>query len=272
MKFAISTYSDYYTLNYRYSDFSQTVKPKQAWTAMDNVHSLGHRIRTVRKHYKLLQEEFGAKIGISANRVSEIEHDKGGTNATVLMAMCREFPLDPQWLFSGKGSMLKHHANDPAEGRDVGSRLDALEKQIELIHFKESDGPESVRKIPLYGYAIPAGIPDPATDEIEDYLDIPASWTQNRKSVYALKVNGDSMTGIGIMKGDILLVEAREKAKDGQVVIASVNGEVTVKTLCISNGGVISLAPENSRYRPIVITPDMDFRIQGIVLAAVRHY
>ncbi|NTV98355.1 MAG: helix-turn-helix domain-containing protein [Chlorobiaceae bacterium] len=239
---------------------------------MENVHSLGHRIKTVRKYYKLRQEEFGAKIGISANRVSEIEHDKGGTNAAVLMAMCREFPLEPQWLFSGKGKMFKGGDDVSESGKEIGSRLAALERQIARIGLKESAGTGNLLKIPLYGYAVPAGIPDPATEEIEEYLDIPASWTNNRKNVFALKVNGDSMTGIGIMKGDILIVEAREKARDGQVVIASVNGEVTVKTLCVSNGGVISLAPENSRYRPIVITPDMDFRIQGIVLAAVRHY
>ncbi|NTU97190.1 MAG: helix-turn-helix domain-containing protein [Chlorobiaceae bacterium] len=239
---------------------------------MENVHSLGHRIKTARKHFKLRQEEFGAKIGISANRVSEIENGKGGTNASVLIAMCREFPLDPQWLFSGKGKMLAVSDEKSQPGKDIGSLLASLERQIARIGLKESDEPGSVTKVPLYGYAVPAGIPDPATGEIEEYLDIPASWTQNRKNVYALKVNGDSMTGIGIMKGDILLVEAREKARDGQVVIASVNGEVTVKTLCVSNGGVVSLAPENSRYRPIVITPDMDFRIQGIVLAAVRHY
>jgi SOS regulatory protein LexA len=234
--------------------------------------SLGHRIRNVRKHFKLRQDEFGEKIGISANRVSELEHGKGGTNAAVLMAMCREFPLDPQWLFSGKGNMLKDPAGGPSASVDIGSRLSALEQQIARIGLKKSDETGNLLKIPLYGHAVPAGIPDPATSEIEEYLDIPASWTHNRKNVFALKVNGDSMTGVGIMRGDILVVEAREKARDGQVVIASVNGEVTVKTLCISNGGVVSLAPENSRYRPVVITPDMDFRIQGIVLAAVRHY
>jgi len=87
-----------------------------------------------------------------------------------------------------------------------------------------------------------------------------------------LKVNGDSMIEIGIMQGDILLVESRETARDSQVVVASINGEVTVKTLCISNGGTISLLPENHRYRPIAVTPEMDFRIQGVVLAAVRQY
>ncbi|NTW83567.1 MAG: helix-turn-helix domain-containing protein [Chlorobiaceae bacterium] len=239
---------------------------------MENVHSLGQRFKTVRKHYRLRQDEFGAKIGISANRVSEIEHGKGGTSAAVLMSICREFPLDPQWLFSGKGEMLKKPADESRPEKDVSSRLEALEKQFALVRLNENDGPQRITKVPLYGYAVPAGIPDPATDEIEEFLDIPASWTHNRKNVYALKVNGDSMTGIGIMKGDILLVEARDRARDGQVVIASVNGEVTVKTLCVSNGGVVSLTPENSRYRPIVITPDMDFRIQGIVLAAVRHY
>lgn len=241
---------------------------------MESVHSLGKRIKTLRNHFGLRQEEFGLRIGISANRVSEIEHNKGGTNANVLISICREFPVHPEWLLSISGEMLKEEDKTGKSESDVNVRLNMLEQQMQQVKIgnKPRKNSNTLARIPLYSNAVPAGIPDPATNEVEEYIDMPASWTLGKKNIYALKVNGDSMINIGIMTGDILLVEARETAKESQVVIATINGEVTVKTLCISKGGIVSLAPENSRYHPITITPDMDFRIQGVVLAAVRHY
>ena len=241
---------------------------------METVSSLGERIKAVRDHFELRQDEFGAKTGISGNRVSEIEHDKGGTNAVVLISICREFPVNPEWLLSGSGKMLKTEKESSKSEADIDLRLRRLEKNMQrfMPGDKEMAKNNAVARIPLYSSSVPAGIPDTATSEVEEYLDMPASWTQGKKNIYALKVTGDSMVDIGIMPEDILLVEARETAKDGQVVIASINGEVTIKRLCISPGGTVSLAPENNRYRPIAITPDMDFRIQGTVLAAVRHY
>ncbi len=236
---------------------------------MESVHSLGGRIKTLRNHFGLRQDEFGSRIGISANRVSEIEHDKGGTKANVLISICREFPVHPEWLLSTTGEMLKQDDKTGQPEGDFNMRLTMLEHQMQRVKIGDKN---TLARIPLYSNAVPAGIPDPATNEVEEYIDMPASWTLGKKNIYALKVTGDSMINIGIMPGDILLVEARETAKESQVVIANINGEVTVKTLCISHGGTVSLAPENSRYRPITITPDMDFRIQGVVLAAVRHY
>ncbi len=243
---------------------------------MKKGNSLGARIRSVRNHFNLRQEEFGEKIGLSGNRVSEIELDKGGTTASVMMSISREFPVDPQWLLSGEGTMLKSAAEriPILPEATISSRLNTLEEQVAryMNMIVGSEPGEAVTKVPLYSNAVPAGMPDAASNDVEEFLDMPASWTQGKKNVFALRVNGDSMIEVGIMPGDILLVEARQTAKDRQVVIASINGEVTVKTLCISSGGTISLAPENRRYRPIAITPDTDFRIQGIVLAAVRHY
>ncbi|EAT58707.1 S24 family peptidase [Chlorobium ferrooxidans] len=240
---------------------------------MEQVCSLGTRIKSVRDHFGLRQEEFGEKIGLSGNRVSEIENDKGGTKASVLISICQEFPLNPEWLLSGEGSMLKKPEESGISPDEFSRRITLLEKQMQqfVINTIEPESP-SLAKVPLYSSAVPAGMPDPASDEIEEYLDMPASWAQGKKNIYALKVNGDSMVDIGIMPGDLLMVEARTTARDGQVVVACINGEVTVKTLCISNTGTISLMPENKRYPPIAITADMDFRIQGVVMAAVRHY
>jgi len=240
---------------------------------MEQACTLGTRIKTVRDHFGLRQEEFGEKIGLSGNRISEIENDKGGTNASVLIAVCREFPLNPEWLLSGEGSMLKKPEESTLSPDEFSRRINLLEQQMQqfVINAIEPDSP-ALTKVPLFSYAIPAGIPDPASSEIEEYLDMPASWAQGKKNIYALKVNGDSMIDIGIMPGDILLVESRKTARDSQVVVGCINGEVTVKTLSINSEGTISLIPENKRYAPIAINPDMEFSIQGVVMAAVRHY
>ncbi|MWV54502.1 helix-turn-helix domain-containing protein [Chlorobium phaeovibrioides] len=240
---------------------------------MDTVSTLGMRIRRVRRHYGLRQEEFGKKIGISGNRVSEIENNKGGTSASVLEELCRSFPVSHEWLLTGNGSMLRNKETGE-ESKGISERLTLLESRIgRIINVHENDDREpSLISVPLYSSAVPAGMPAVAAEEVETYLDFPRSWTGGRKNVYALKVSGDSMMDIGIMPGDTLLVESRETARDGQVVIASLNSEVTVKTLCISDGGHVSLAPENRKYRPIPVTPESDFRIMGVVLAALRQY
>ncbi|KAA6232596.1 helix-turn-helix domain-containing protein [Chlorobium phaeovibrioides] len=240
---------------------------------MDTVSTLGMRIRRVRRHYGLRQEEFGKKIGISGNRVSEIENNKGGTSASVLEELCRSFPVSHEWLLTGNGSMLRNKETGE-ESKGISERLTLLESRIGwIINVHENDDREpSLISVPLYSSAVPAGMPAVAAEEVETYLDFPRSWTGGRKNVYALKVSGDSMMDIGIMPGDTLLVESRETARDGQVVIASLNSEVTVKTLCISDGGHVSLAPENRKYRPIPVTPESDFRIMGVVLAALRQY
>jgi len=240
---------------------------------MDTVSTLGMRIRTVRRHYGLRQEEFGKKIGISGNRVSEIENNKGGTSASVLEELCRGFPVSHEWLLTGNGSMLRNKETGE-ESKGISERLTLLESRIgRIINVHENDDREpSLISVPLYSSAVPAGMPAVAAEEVETYQDFPRSWTGGRKNVYALKVSGDSMMDIGIMPGDTLLVESRETARDGQVVIASLNSEVTVKTLCISDGGHVSLAPENRKYRPIPVTPESDFRIMGVVLAALRQY
>ncbi|TCD48323.1 XRE family transcriptional regulator [Chlorobium sp. N1] len=241
---------------------------------MNHPANLGERIRAVRRHCGLRQDQFGEKIGISGNRVSELENGKGGTSAAVIEAICRTGRVRHQWLLTGKGGMLEETARNHGE-ETLSHRLLMLEQQVgRMIGAVDSAVRDELPtvKVPLYSSAVPAGMPAAAAEDVDSWLDFPQSWTRGKKNIYALTVSGDSMMEIGIMAGDTLLVEARETARDGQVVIASLNGEVTVKTLCISAGGVVSLAPENRKYHPIPVPPDSDFRIMGVVVAAVRQY
>lgn len=89
------------------------------------------------------------------------------------------------------------------------------------------------------------------------------------EKTYFLRAAGESMLGAGIMPGDLLVVEQAEDAPSGKVVIAAVDGEMTVKRLQ-RRGGRVFLRPENPAYRPINITDRDDVRIVGIVVGCLH--
>jgi DNA polymerase V len=90
------------------------------------------------------------------------------------------------------------------------------------------------------------------------------------QDAFAVTVTGDSMTGSGIEKGDILIVDRWIEPANKSIVIASINGEQTVKRLQIKKGAV-SLMPENHKYPEIAITREMDFRTLGVVTWVIRR-
>lgn len=124
--------------------------------------------------------------------------------------------------------------------------------------------------IPLYLSSIPAGFPSPADDYIESALDLNKFLVKNPPATFMVKVCGDSMSGIGINDGDILIVDRSEKASHGKIVVAVLDGELTVKRLYLKSGEC-RLTAENSRYADIRIGSEQDLRIWGIVTGVVRR-
>lgn len=120
---------------------------------------------------------------------------------------------------------------------------------------------------PLIG-KVAAGLPISSEANIEAEIAFPKALFAQSPD-YLLRVHGDSMIGIGIMDGDILGVLATQSVKDGDVVIARVNDEVTVKRLQRRKRDIQLLA-ENPNYAPIVVTADDDFRIEGKMLGLIR--
>jgi DNA polymerase V len=121
----------------------------------------------------------------------------------------------------------------------------------------------------LFTCPVNAGFPSPAADYIEEKLDLNAHLVKHPAATFFVRANGDSMTGAGIFNGDILIVDRSLNPKNQHVVIAVVNGEFTVKRLCVSDGSV-SLLPENPRHKPIVIMDGTDFRIWGVVTHVIH--
>jgi DNA polymerase V len=130
--------------------------------------------------------------------------------------------------------------------------------------------PPTRQSLPLFATRIEAGFPSPADDSVEGQLDLNDHLIKHPAATFYVRGAGDSMTGAGIHPGDILVVDRALEPTSGKIVIAVVNGELTVKRLVIQNDQVI-LQPENGHYRPIPISEPMDFVIWGVVTGVVRQ-
>ncbi len=123
--------------------------------------------------------------------------------------------------------------------------------------------------LPLLG-KIAAGTPIEAIAHEGDYFDVPASMLGHGE-FYALRVEGDSMIKAGINDDDIVIIRKSDRAQDGRIVVALVDGqEVTLKRLRRQDGKVI-LEPENDAYKPRILTPDR-VQIQGELSSLIRSY
>ena len=123
--------------------------------------------------------------------------------------------------------------------------------------------------IPLFGDRVSAGFPSPASDYLEAQLDLNAHLINSPSSTFFVRVSGDSMQGRGIFTGDLLVVDRSITPKNGQVIIAALNGELTCKTLDTKNRCLVAA---NRRYVSIPITEESEFSIEGVVTASIRYH
>ncbi len=100
-------------------------------------------------------------------------------------------------------------------------------------------------------------------------VDVPKSMV-GRGETFALRVKGQSMRDEGILPGDVVVVQKQQTARNGQTVIALVNGEATIKTY-YRKAGTIELHPANDTMQPIIVQAHDTFRIKGLVVGVIRH-
>lgn len=123
-------------------------------------------------------------------------------------------------------------------------------------------------KIPIVG-RVAAGTPILAIENIEGSLVIDPSFLKKSGEHFALKVRGDSMIDAGIFDGDFVIVSSRKEALNGEIIVAMVGDEVTVKTY-ENKINKVSLIPQNKNYSPIRIDSKSDFSILGKVSGVIR--
>ncbi|WP_369800195.1 LexA family protein [Tersicoccus sp. Bi-70] len=118
--------------------------------------------------------------------------------------------------------------------------------------------------------AVPAGFPSPAQDYYDGSVDLNEHLIQDRTSTFVVRVSGDSMTGAGISDGDELVVDRARRPTDGSVVVAILDGELTVKRLRLTRAGVV-LAAENPAYPDVRVPELADLSIWGVATCCLHH-
>ncbi|MEK9654934.1 MAG: transcriptional repressor LexA [Halieaceae bacterium] len=132
------------------------------------------------------------------------------------------------------------------------------------IRLTESSG------LPIIG-RVAAGSPVLATEHIEDYCELSPGFF-SPSADYLLRVTGDSMRDVGILDGDLLAVHNTQTARDGQIVVARIEDEVTVKRLKRSGQYTLKLLPENPDYDPIVVDlRQTEVAIEGVSVGVIRQ-
>ena len=121
---------------------------------------------------------------------------------------------------------------------------------------------------------IRAGFPSPAQDYLHDSLDFNRDLIRNPEATFYGRVEGDSMIEAGICDGDIAVIDRSVEAQNGDVVVAYINEEFTIKYLDLTHRaeGYIELRPANSRFRPIRIDADDEFEVWGVVVWTIRNW
>jgi repressor LexA len=193
------------------------------------------------------------------------EFQKGRGIAPTHREICDHFG------FSSYGTVYKHLSLLEKKGL---IRRDWNQKRgVELVD-QEAPAPQpqrqsdsGVRELPLFGY-IAAGRPL-EVDLSDELIAVPDHLT-SRGENFVLKVRGDSMVEDGILDGDLVVIERRQLADNGDMVVANVNGEVTLKRL-YKEGERVRLQPANSMMGPIYASA-RDVAVQGIVVGLMRRF
>jgi repressor LexA len=197
------------------------------------------------------------------NFIREFQKERGGV-APTHREICDHFG------FSSYGTVYKHLSLLEKKGL---IRRDWNQKRgVELIEQPGEARPQpqtsaNARELPLFGY-IAAG--RPLDVEVSDETIAVPEHLTSRGDNYVLKVRGDSMVDDGILDGDLVIISRRERADNGEMVVANVNGEVTLKRL-YHEGERVRLQPANSMMNPIYAAA-RDVAVQGVVVGLMRRF
>jgi DNA polymerase V len=139
---------------------------------------------------------------------------------------------------------------------------------IRLVDRPSAKKPKAV-KLPLLMTTCPAGFPSPADDYLDGAIDLNEKLIAHPAATFLMRVSGSSMTDVGIFDGSLLVVDRALEAKDGSIVVAVVEGSLTVKRLKMIRGRPW-LVPASKEFQPIEIT-DESFQVWGVVAFVIHQ-
>jgi len=142
-------------------------------------------------------------------------------------------------------------------------------RSLEIKAPKDQDNDSE--HIPLVGH-VAAGNPIEAIENPTNTISVPRYFLKGGFKYFALTVKGDSMIDAGILEGDVIVCRSTKEARNGQIVVAVIGGEATVKTFSHQKK-IIELLPANKSYKPIVVDESVDdFKIVGNLVGLLRSY
>lgn len=200
----------------------------------------------------------GARLGAGRKRGS----GKFGESTKVMRVPESKVAQIKEWLDAMKSQAV--NTQDLEDGKWVGM----LEDSVFSVYQPAN---ESRIELPLFSHKVVAGFPSPADDYIDKHLDLNEKLIRNKEATFLLVVEGDSMQKVGILDGDILIVDRSITPADGKIVIAALDGELTVKRLSVKSTGTW-LVPENDFYPPIPVREESDMVIWGVVTATISQF
>ena len=124
--------------------------------------------------------------------------------------------------------------------------------------------------LPSFVFSVPAGFPSPATDYMEDGIDLNDYLVRHKSASFLFRVRGDSMLFAGIIDGDRVVVDRSIEAKHNHIIIAVLDGEYTIKRL-YRQGNHIELRPDNPAHQPILLAPGAELQVWGVVVRVARR-
>jgi DNA polymerase V len=146
--------------------------------------------------------------------------------------------------------------------------------ELTVNQFRRASLSNTYTPLPLYLTKVIAGFPSPADDHVEQSLDVTEYLIDQKAATFFVTIKGNSMIDVGLMPQDKVVVDRSKLPKIGDIVLAVINGEFTIKTLGRNKQGNALLIPANSSdaYKPIVITEEMSFEIWGVVTGSFRRF
>ena len=166
-----------------------------------------------------------------------------------------------------RGGARKGAGRPVGQGK-YGEPTKAVRVPVSMVDEVKAFAQNMTTSIPLYNFPVEAGTPFLAEDDSCEMYPLREFNVPNPQDCFMAKVSGYSMKDAGILPGDLLLVDRKKEAVDGDIIVTSIEGGIVVKRLDKINGKLIS---ENVDFKPIDITEQSSMHVWGVVIRVVRE-
>ena len=217
----------------------------------DGNKDIGERIFNVIKQLEMTVDKFAEVVGTTKFRLYSYKAGKAEAPQDLLEEMESRLEINSKYIRKGEEPVFLKR-NKFKEYNQTQLKVLKMETRTE-------------RRIPIFMMSVPAGKPSPVDDYVDRYMNIDKVFTENN---FIIQVIGDSMINAKIESGDKLLVDANRSYKDGEIVVAAIDNELTLKRIKRVNGYIL-LCPENPDYEPIQVNDNTE--ILGVVVWIIKE-